>query len=93
MRAAMVTSLDGPAAVEVFDLPDPTDSSKVVVEVAAEGFLDSGKRAPSSRSSARTLLTGAFDSRLRPDRHSRRLFRLLTPPLPRTYFAKRTAFL
>lgn len=37
MRAAQVTSLDGPAAVEVLDVPPPTDASKVVIEVAAAG--------------------------------------------------------
>ena len=37
MRAAQVTSLDGPAAVEVVDVPAPTDASKVVIEVAAAG--------------------------------------------------------
>ena len=37
MRAAQVTSLDGPAAVEVLDVPPPSDGSKVVIEVAAAG--------------------------------------------------------
>ena len=36
MRAAQVTRLDGPAAVEVVDLPEP-DGGGVVVDVAASG--------------------------------------------------------
>ncbi|GAA4399428.1 NADPH:quinone oxidoreductase family protein [Fodinibacter luteus] len=37
MRAARVSSLDGPSAVEVVDLPDPTGDTGVVIEVAAAG--------------------------------------------------------
>ena len=37
MRAAQVTSLDGPAAVQVVDLPDPDGAAGVVIEVAAAG--------------------------------------------------------
>ncbi|HET9022898.1 MAG TPA: NADPH:quinone oxidoreductase family protein [Ornithinibacter sp.] len=36
MRAAQVTSLDGPSAVAVVDLPEPADTG-VVIEVAAAG--------------------------------------------------------
>ncbi|MGL5929613.1 MAG: NADPH:quinone oxidoreductase family protein [Dermatophilaceae bacterium] len=38
MRAALVTSLDGPEAIEVVDRPDPDpDGSRVVIDVAAAG--------------------------------------------------------
>jgi NADPH:quinone reductase len=37
MRAAQVTRLDGPAAVEVVDLPEPDGSTGVLIEVAAAG--------------------------------------------------------
>ena len=37
MRAAQVTRLDGPDAVEVVDLPDPSGEG-VVIEVAAAGI-------------------------------------------------------
>jgi NADPH2:quinone reductase len=37
MRAAQVTRLDGPAGVEVVDLPEPEGSGRVVIEVAAAG--------------------------------------------------------
>jgi NADPH2:quinone reductase len=38
MRAAQVTRLDGPAAIEVVDLPEPDGAGKVVIEVAAAGI-------------------------------------------------------
>jgi len=39
MRAALVTRLDGPLAVEVIDVPDPTPTARqVVIEVAAAGI-------------------------------------------------------
>ena len=38
MRAARITSLDGPAAVEVVDVPDPEGADGVVIEVAAAGL-------------------------------------------------------
>ena len=37
VRAARVTSLDGPDAVEVVDVPDPSGGTGVVIEVAAAG--------------------------------------------------------
>ncbi|MGL5816444.1 MAG: NADPH:quinone oxidoreductase family protein [Phycicoccus sp.] len=37
MRAAQVTRLDGPEAIEVVDRPDPDDDSQVIVDVAAAG--------------------------------------------------------
>ena len=37
MRAAQVSRLDGPAAVEVVDVPEPSGEHRVVIEVAAAG--------------------------------------------------------
>ncbi len=37
MRAVQITRLDGPEAVEVDEVPEPTDADKVVVDVAAAG--------------------------------------------------------
>lgn len=37
MRAARVTRLDGPAAIEVSDVPEPTGDGNVLIDVAAAG--------------------------------------------------------
>ena len=37
MRAVQITSLDGPTAVEIVDLPDPQADDKVVIDVSAAG--------------------------------------------------------